>query len=100
MSGRCWSIFPLSEGDSSSGTRNLTGCMFFVGVGVVGKKYGLSTNDWGRLVTTLYERYFDQMPRLFAPVGWRTVSPLSRPCCESVEEKGQKERGKRCEKSR
>ena len=47
-----------------SGTMNLTGCMFFVAVGVVGKKYGLSTNDWGRLVTTLYERYFDQMPRL------------------------------------
>lgn len=56
--------FPFIGGDSSSGTRNLTGCMFFVAVGVVGKKYGLSTNDWGRLVTTLYERYFDQMPRL------------------------------------
>lgn len=29
--------FPFIGGDSSSGTRNLTGCMFFVAVGVVGK---------------------------------------------------------------
>ena len=56
--------FPFIGGDGSSGTRNLTGCMFFVAVGVVGKKYGLSTHDWGRLATTLYERHFDQMPRL------------------------------------
>ena len=55
--------FPFIGGDGSSGTRNLTGCMFFVAVGVVGKKYGLSTHDWGRLATTLYERHFDQMPR-------------------------------------
>ena len=56
--------FSFIGGDSSSGTKNLTGCMFFVAVGVVGKKYGLSTHDWGRLATTLYERHFDQMPRL------------------------------------
>ena len=38
--------FSFIGGDSSSGTKNLTGCMFFVAVGVVGKKYGLSTNGW------------------------------------------------------
>ena len=60
--------FPFIGGDSSSGTRNLTGCMFFVAVGVVGKKYGLSTNDWGRLVTTLYERILIRCPAFCA--GW------------------------------
>ena len=55
--------FPFIGGDRSSGTRNLTGCMFFVSIGVVGKQYGLSTRNWGRLVTTLYERYFERVPK-------------------------------------
>lgn len=54
---------PFIGGDGSSGTRNLTGCMFFVSIGAVGKQYGLSVHDWGRLTTTLYERYFDRIPR-------------------------------------
>lgn len=49
--------FPFIGGDRSSGTKNLTGCMFFIAIGVVGKRYGLSIHDWGRLSTTLYERY-------------------------------------------
>ena len=52
--------FSFIGGDSSSGTKNLTGCMFFVAVGVVGKKYGLSTNGWGLLATT----HFDWTPLL------------------------------------
>lgn len=55
--------FPFIGGDRSSGTKNLTGCMFFIAIGVVGKRYGLSIHDWGRLSTTLYERYFDRVPR-------------------------------------
>ena len=55
--------FPFIGGDRSSGTQNLTGCMFFIAIGVVGKRYGLSIHDWGRLSTTLYERYFDRVPR-------------------------------------
>ena len=38
--------------------------MFFVAIGVVGKDYGLSTHDWGRLATTLLERYLEKTPRL------------------------------------
>ena len=34
--------FPFIGGDRSSGTKNLTGCMFFIAIGVVGKRYGLS----------------------------------------------------------
>lgn len=56
--------FPFIGGDGSSGTKNLTGCMFFVALGVVSKRYGLSTYHWGRLATTLYERHFDKIPRL------------------------------------
>ena len=70
---------PFIGGDSSSGTRNLTGCMFFVSIGVVGKQYGLSTRDWGRLVTTLYERYFETVPKLLR----RLVGGLFN-CCPDL----------------
>lgn len=60
--------FPYIGGDDVSGTKNLTGCMFFIAIGVVGKNYGLSTHDWGRLVTTLYERKFDKMPKLIRKI--------------------------------
>ena len=56
--------FPYIGGNDSTGTRNLTGCMFLVTVGVVGKGYGLSIYRWGWLATVLYERHFDQIPRL------------------------------------
>ena len=34
---------PYIGGDRSSGTKNLTGCLFFIAVGVCGKNHGLST---------------------------------------------------------
>ena len=55
--------FPYIGGDTFSGTKNLTGCMFFIAIGVVGKGYGLSTHNWGRLITTLYGRHAEKMPR-------------------------------------
>lgn len=67
---------PFIGGDGSSGTRNLTGCMFFLAIGIAGKPYGLSTHHWGRLVTTLYERYCDRIPRLLR----RLVGGLFRRC--------------------
>ncbi len=55
-------VLPYIGGDRVSGTRNLTGCAFFIAFGLVGRQYGLSTHDWGRLCTTLYQRYFDRIP--------------------------------------
>lgn len=60
---RILEILPYIGGGKVSGTKNLTGCMFFVSIGVVGKKHGLSLEDWGRLSTTIYERYFARCPR-------------------------------------
>lgn len=57
-------VLPYIGGGKVSGTKNLTGCMFFVSIGVVGRKHGLSLQDWGRLSTTIYERYFARCPRL------------------------------------
>ena len=64
-------VLPYIGGDEVSGTKNLTGCAFFIAFGLMGKQYGLSTRDWGRLCTTLYQRYFERIPgglRSFA--GW------------------------------
>ena len=36
---------PYIGGDRSSGTKNLTGCLFFIAVGVCGKNHGLSTHE-------------------------------------------------------
>ena len=54
---------PYIGGDRSSGTKNLTGCLFFIAVGVCGKNHGLSTHEWGRLATTIYQRWFARLPR-------------------------------------
>ncbi|MGP1586716.1 MAG: L-2-amino-thiazoline-4-carboxylic acid hydrolase [Treponemataceae bacterium] len=51
--------FPYIGGDSVSGTANLTGAYIFVAFGETAKKYELSLEEWGRLSTICFERYFD-----------------------------------------
>ena len=50
--------FPFIGGDTSSGYKNLTGCIFFIAIGAVGERYGLFIAGRGRLYATLYARLF------------------------------------------
>ncbi len=54
--------FPYIGGDKASGTSNLTGAYVFVAFGEAAKKHGLDLNEWGRLTTMCFEKYFDAMP--------------------------------------
>ena len=54
--------FPYIGGDKISGTRNLTGAYFFVALGVICKKYGISMDEWGYMCTLSYRRYFGKIP--------------------------------------
>ncbi|WP_242994405.1 L-2-amino-thiazoline-4-carboxylic acid hydrolase [Butyrivibrio fibrisolvens] len=56
--------FPYIGGDEVSGTRNLTGAYYFVAMGEVLKKYGLSLEESGHLMVLVYERYYLKMPGL------------------------------------
>ncbi len=54
--------FPYIGGNQVSGTRNLTGAYCYIALGVVCRKYGVSLERWGYLITLAYERYFDKIP--------------------------------------
>lgn len=54
--------FPYIGGDDVSGTGNLTGVYFFIALALATKPYGVSTDEWGRLTTTCYERFNTQKP--------------------------------------
>ena len=54
--------FPYIGGDKASGTSNLTGAYVFVAFGEAAKKHGLDLNEWGRLTTMCFGKYFDAMP--------------------------------------
>ena len=54
--------FPYIGGDAVSGTKNLTGVYFFVAFALAAKPYGLSTEEWGHLTTTCFERFHAQKP--------------------------------------
>lgn len=55
--------FPYIGGDQSSGTKNLTGAYAYVSLGVVCRKYGMSLERWGYLITLSYQRFFEKIPR-------------------------------------
>lgn len=56
--------FPYIGGDSVKGTNYLTGSYYFVALAEVGKKYNLSLNQWGKLITTAFERHCEAIPKL------------------------------------
>ncbi len=52
-------VLPYIGGDKVSGTFNLTGATQQIAFGVVGKRYGLSTEEWGKLIQKAMELYFE-----------------------------------------
>ena len=59
-----------------SGTANLTGAYYFVAMGEVLKRYGVSLHEAGRLMVVCYERFFDAKPKL---VQWAAGKLLRNP---------------------
>ncbi len=51
-------VLPYIGGDKVSGTFNLTGATEQIAFGVVGKRYGLTTEEWGKLIQRATEMYF------------------------------------------
>ena len=68
--------FPYIGGDEVSGTANLTGAYYFVAMGEVLKRYGVSLHEAGRLMVVCYERFFDAKPKL---VQWAAGKLLHNP---------------------
>lgn len=56
--------FPYIGGDRISGTRNLTGAYYFAAFGRAARPYGLELEEWGRLSTECYHRFFASKPKL------------------------------------
>ena len=55
--------FPYIGGDKASGTRNLTGAYVFVAMGEVCRNsYGMTLEQWGKLTTECYQRFFARIP--------------------------------------
>lgn len=54
--------FPYIGGDDVSGTTNLTGAFALVAIGEVGKKYGVSLEKSGYMMTLCYKRYMEKIP--------------------------------------
>ncbi len=51
-------ILPYIGGDKVSGTFNLTGATIQIALAVVGEKYGLTKEEWGKLIIKSTELYF------------------------------------------
>ncbi len=69
--------FPYIGGDNASGTKNLTGAYYFVALGEVGKKYKITIEQWGKMITISFERYFEKTPK-FAKRVIKRISEKSR----------------------
>jgi hypothetical protein len=54
--------FPYVGGDKVSGTKNLTGAYYFVAMGEVLKRYGVTMEDNGQIMVQSYERVTMKMP--------------------------------------
>ena len=54
--------FPFIGGNSASGTNNLTEAYMLVAMGEYLKKFGMATEEIGRLMTVAYERRMMKMP--------------------------------------
>ncbi len=54
--------FPYVGGDKVSGTKNLTGAYYFVAMGEVLKRYGVTMEEIGQIMVRSYERVTMKMP--------------------------------------
>ena len=73
--------FPYVGGDTVSGTKNLTGAYYFVSMGEVLKRYGVSLEEIGHLMVKAYERRFSSLPGLLKTVlhkSYTNVKSLNR----------------------
>lgn len=66
--------FPYIGGDDVSGTANLTGAYFYVAMGEVLKKYGVSMQDIGHLAVLSYERQYKRLPKMMKWVMAKSYS--------------------------
>lgn len=64
--------FPYIGGDDVSGTATLTGAYFYVAMGEVLKKYGVSMQEIGHLSVLSYERQYKRMPKMVKRVMAKT----------------------------
>ena len=73
--------FPYIGGDTVSGTKNLTGAYYFVSMGEVLKRYGVSLEACGRLMVQAYERRFAALPGILKAIlhqSYTNVKSLNR----------------------
>lgn len=60
--------FPYVGGDKVSGTKNLTGAYYFVAMGEVLKRYGVTMKEIGQIMVRSYERVTMKMPGVVRPL--------------------------------
>ncbi len=82
--------FPYIGGGAVSDTENLTGVYYFVALALAAKPYGLSTNEWGQLSTTCFERFHTKKPAFVRKIagdimkicGTKLLHKKDEKCCE------------------